>query len=301
MSARCVTNLTAQTAEHLANVGRIMRDNTIALTVVANGRETPAMTTDEGKLGTCDRKLIFNEGHVGPHIEIPERYQGDMPFPCENWKPLEQPEPGHTCSTDDRRLPIDRPCSACSAGDSEMEYHLHCPPFRPEPSEQRVLEQCGPSCPACGTTTTMQPVCPKCGSSPVCTKATTQGEGLTAEQFYHAHYTEGREDPLDTFKFAEVYAAHREKSLRSEVERLKGELALAKMSAKEEDLGKTIDFLEDENEELRAKLEAAQKVIHWARDAAWAEMIDIHSPTGWGSRFCRLREALADYDKAGKP
>lgn len=34
------------------------------------------------------------------------------------------------CATDDRKLPIDRPCSACSAGDYKMEYHDHCPPFR---------------------------------------------------------------------------------------------------------------------------------------------------------------------------
>jgi hypothetical protein len=36
----------------------------------------------------------------------------------------------HNCNTDDAALPIDRPCSACSAGDHEMKYHLHCPPFR---------------------------------------------------------------------------------------------------------------------------------------------------------------------------
>lgn len=28
------------------------------------------------------------------------------------------------------RLPIDRPCSACGDGDTEMKYHLHSPPFR---------------------------------------------------------------------------------------------------------------------------------------------------------------------------
>lgn len=28
------------------------------------------------------------------------------------------------------KLPIDRPCSACSAGDTEMKYHDHAPPFR---------------------------------------------------------------------------------------------------------------------------------------------------------------------------
>lgn len=30
----------------------------------------------------------------------------------------------------DQRLPIDRPCSACSAGDSNMNHHKHSPPFR---------------------------------------------------------------------------------------------------------------------------------------------------------------------------
>jgi hypothetical protein len=29
------------------------------------------------------------------------------------------------------KFPIDRPCSACSAGDSEMKYHEHEAPFRP--------------------------------------------------------------------------------------------------------------------------------------------------------------------------
>jgi hypothetical protein len=30
----------------------------------------------------------------------------------------------------DGKYPIDRPCSACSAGDREMKYHDHSPPFR---------------------------------------------------------------------------------------------------------------------------------------------------------------------------
>lgn len=38
----------------------------------------------------------------------------------------------HNCNTEDKKLPIDRPCSACSAGDFEMKYHSHCPPFRNE-------------------------------------------------------------------------------------------------------------------------------------------------------------------------
>lgn len=41
----------------------------------------------------------------------------------------------HDCKTDDRKLPIDRPCSACSGGDTEMKFHAHCPPFRGVPSE----------------------------------------------------------------------------------------------------------------------------------------------------------------------
>jgi len=36
--------------------------------------------------------------------------------------------------TDGRKLAIDRPCSACSAGDYEMKYHDHYPPFRAEPA-----------------------------------------------------------------------------------------------------------------------------------------------------------------------
>jgi hypothetical protein len=30
------------------------------------------------------------------------------------------------------KLPIDRPCSACSGGDPHMKYHNHHPPFRPD-------------------------------------------------------------------------------------------------------------------------------------------------------------------------
>jgi|ERR1017187_10971759 hypothetical protein len=37
------------------------------------------------------------------------------------------------------KLPIDRPCSACSAGDFEMEHHLHAPPFRPTPPPFRFI------------------------------------------------------------------------------------------------------------------------------------------------------------------
>jgi hypothetical protein len=54
--------------------------------------------------------------------------------------------PRHDCKTDDRKLAIDRPCSACSDGDSEMEYHDHCPPFREgvaaplEPSPKQFLD-----------------------------------------------------------------------------------------------------------------------------------------------------------------
>ena len=38
-----------------------------------------------------------------------------------------QPIPEHA------KLPIDRPCSACSDGDTEMKYHDHTPPFRAQP------------------------------------------------------------------------------------------------------------------------------------------------------------------------
>ena len=48
----------------------------------------------------------------------------------------------HICDKDDRKLPIDRPCSACSAGDYKMEYHDHCPPFRNTvPAPAAAMEQ----------------------------------------------------------------------------------------------------------------------------------------------------------------
>lgn len=48
----------------------------------------------------------------------------------------ELPEKAHDCNSEDRRLPIDRPCSACGDGDIGMEHHLHCPPFRVEGGAQ---------------------------------------------------------------------------------------------------------------------------------------------------------------------
>lgn len=43
------------------------------------------------------------------------------------------------------KFPIDRPCSACSAGDSEMKYHDHSPPFRvgygPEAGEAMTKDE----------------------------------------------------------------------------------------------------------------------------------------------------------------
>ncbi len=71
------------------------------------------------------------------------------------------------------KYPIDRPCSACSAGDDEMKYHDHHPPFRKgygPPAERpaatasmgawmrfddvRAGERTGSSseCPRCGST-----------------------------------------------------------------------------------------------------------------------------------------------------
>lgn len=53
------------------------------------------------------------------------------------------------------KLPIDRPCSACSAGDHKMEHHDHDPPFRvrrdavakiewdPVPSRAELVDRVG--------------------------------------------------------------------------------------------------------------------------------------------------------------
>lgn len=46
-----------------------------------------------------------------------------------NRQKLEDPDPNKHDRTK-RKLPIDRPCSACSGGDPNMKYHDHCPPFR---------------------------------------------------------------------------------------------------------------------------------------------------------------------------
>lgn len=58
---------------------------------------------------------------------------------------VEQPEPEPRSG----KYPIDRPCSACSAGDTKMEYHDHTPPFRkgygpslePELPEREAFEK----------------------------------------------------------------------------------------------------------------------------------------------------------------
>jgi hypothetical protein len=53
-------------------------------------------------------------------------------------------------SEKEARLPIDRPCSACSAGDTEMEYHLHRPPFRtPSAPQAACRDQFGHNTEAC--------------------------------------------------------------------------------------------------------------------------------------------------------
>jgi hypothetical protein len=38
------------------------------------------------------------------------------------------------------KLPIDRPCSACGDGDTEMEYHDHHPPFRARTLRETLME-----------------------------------------------------------------------------------------------------------------------------------------------------------------
>ena len=83
------------------------------------------MPNDKPLLGTCHESA--HDGpphHRGPHVNSN----------CYNWKPQSEPAEGsvppHNCNTDDRKLPINRPCSACSGGDPDMDHHLHCPPFR---------------------------------------------------------------------------------------------------------------------------------------------------------------------------
>ncbi len=71
----------------------------------------------------------------------------------------------HNCAMEDRKLPIDRPCSACSAGDYKMEHHDHCPPFR---ASSKLEPTAWPRCECGGVATTnasddITRTCIRCG------------------------------------------------------------------------------------------------------------------------------------------
>jgi hypothetical protein len=102
---------------------------------------TPYVDANGVAMRACGRCMIQWREAVAP----PQAAPTEQTYWCcsagfgkhDSWCPnfvapqAEAPTPTqHNCNTDDRALAIDRPCSACSAGDEEMKYHLHCPPFR---------------------------------------------------------------------------------------------------------------------------------------------------------------------------
>jgi len=81
----------------------------------------------DDKLGTCPSE---NYGHTLQFCRA--RHAISSPA----WQPLPaQP----AAPTTGQKLPIDRPCSACGDGDTEMKYHDHAPPFRdPAPTTRDI-------------------------------------------------------------------------------------------------------------------------------------------------------------------
>src|ERR1019366_1350405 len=65
-----------------------------------------------------------------------------------NYHGYSGPCPAVSSEASPAKLPIDRPCSACSAGDSKMEHHDHTPPFREaSPVSTEVCNNCRKSFP----------------------------------------------------------------------------------------------------------------------------------------------------------
>ena len=90
----------------------------------------------------------------------------------------ESPLPAQPAApTTGQKLPIDRPCSACSDGDTEMKYHDHQPPFRdpvlndkaPEMPKQSEPFVSGmgqaEACPDCGSKRKPFRLCVNCKTS----------------------------------------------------------------------------------------------------------------------------------------
>jgi hypothetical protein len=68
------------------------------------------------------------------------------PCGCRSVDGAASPTPAST----ERCLAIDRPCSACSGGDSEMEHHKHSPPFRmPMEGPDEPVSTSTPLCAEC--------------------------------------------------------------------------------------------------------------------------------------------------------
>jgi hypothetical protein len=76
----------------------------------------PGPCSDCGGLIRVGELICYDSGGV-----YHDNCLGNKPFVAKN---------GPVVSRQGGRYPIDRPCSACSAGDYEMKYHLHYPPFR---------------------------------------------------------------------------------------------------------------------------------------------------------------------------
>ena len=90
-------------------------------------------------VGTFGRVVNYSrlgKGHKVIEFRTPRGRISRSSWACYFWRKatLEElkaqflPLPG--APTTGQKLPIDRPCSACSDGDTEMKYHDHQPPFR---------------------------------------------------------------------------------------------------------------------------------------------------------------------------
>ena len=77
----------------------------------------PEMTKPEPKRKPKPDTGLCSTHTGGPHPMEPA---------CKDWRAAQLGEKAAPSA----KLPIDRPCSACGDGDTEMKYHDHEPPFR---------------------------------------------------------------------------------------------------------------------------------------------------------------------------
>jgi hypothetical protein len=95
----------------------------------------PEMTKPEPKRKPKPDTGLCSTHTGGPHPMEPA---------CKDWRAAQLGEKAAPSA----KLPIDRPCSACGDGDTEMKYHDHEPPFRSPQNDSAPIIGKAPLLPA---------------------------------------------------------------------------------------------------------------------------------------------------------